>query len=206
MEDIRDLKELQLDALREVENIGAGHAATALSQMTNRRIMISVPQISITRLEDVASLLGDPPPVVAAILLHMMGDLTGRTLLVFPELAARRLCDLLLRRDAGTTTEFGALEQSSLKEAGNILCGAFMTALSSFMGMMLLPSVPLLVVDEAGAVITSAYLDFGTERDYVLCVETEFQFGSDAETLRAHFLLVPDLASLRAILQAVRVG
>lgn len=206
MDDIRDLKELQLDALREVENIGAGHAATALSQMTNRRIMISVPQISITRLEDVASLLGDPPPVVAAILLHMMGDLTGRTLLVFPELAARRLCDLLLRREAGTTAEFGALEQSSLKEAGNILCGAFMTALSSFMGMMLLPSVPTLVVDEAGAVITSAYLDFGTERDYVLCVETEFQFGSDAETLRAHFLLVPDLASLRAILQAVRVG
>jgi len=206
MDDIRDLKELQLDALREVENIGAGHAATALSQMTNRRIMISVPQISITRLEDVAGLLGDPPPVVAAILLHMMGDLTARTLLVFPELAARRLCDLLLQREAGSTTDFGALEQSSLKEAGNILCGAFMTALSSFMGMMLLPSVPTLVVDVASAVITSAYLDFGSERDYVLCVETEFQFESDAETLHAHFLLVPDLASLRAILQAVRVG
>ena len=59
MDDIRDLKELQLDALREVENIGAGHAATALSQMTNRRIMISVPKISVTRLEDVADLLGD---------------------------------------------------------------------------------------------------------------------------------------------------
>ena len=206
MDDIRDLKALQLDALREVENIGAGHAATALSQMTNRRIMIAVPQISITRLEDVAGLFGDPPPVVAAILLHMMGDLTGRTLFVFPELAARRLCDLLLRRPSGATTEFGPLEQSSLKEAGNILCGAFMTALSSFMGMMLLPSVPTLVVDTAAAVVTSAYLDFGGERDYVLCVETEFQFGSDAETLRAHFLLVPDLASLRAILQAVRVG
>ena len=85
MDDIRDLKELQLDALSEVENIGAGHAATALSQMTNRRIMITVPQITVTRLEDVAGLLGDPPQVVAAVLLHMLGDLTGRTLLVFPE-------------------------------------------------------------------------------------------------------------------------
>ena len=56
----------QLDALKEVENIGAGHAATALSQMTNRRIMISVPKISVTRLEDVAELLGDPREVVAA--------------------------------------------------------------------------------------------------------------------------------------------
>jgi chemotaxis protein CheC len=206
MDDIRDLKALQLDALREVENIGAGHAATALSQMTNRRIMISVPQISITRLEEAAGLLGDPPPVVAAILLHMMGDLTGRTLLVFPERAAQRLCDLLLHRPVGTTTQFGPLEQSSLKEAGNILCGAFMTALSSFMGMMLLPSVPTLAVDLASAVITSAYLDFGSERDYVLCVETEFQFGAEDETLRGHFLLVPDLASLRAILQAVRLS
>lgn len=205
MDDIRDLKELQLDALREVENIGAGHAATALSQMTNRRIMISVPKISVTRLEDVAELLGDPNEVVAAILLHMLGDLTGRTLLVFPEHAARRLCDLLLGRPIGKTERFDTLEQSSLKEAGNILCGAYMNALSSFMGMMLLPSVPSLVIDLSSAVLTSAALNFGSDRDHVFCVETQFMFVAEEETLRGYFLLVPDFASLRAILQAVRL-
>jgi chemotaxis protein CheC len=205
MDDIRDLKELQLDALKEVENIGAGHAATALSQMTNRRIMITVPQVTVTRLEEVAGLLGDPQQVVAAILLHMLGDLTGRTLLVFPERAALRLCDLLLNRPAGKSVEFGTLEQSSLKEAGNILCGAYMNALSSFMGMMLLPSVPTLVVDLSAAVLTSAYLDFGGDRDHVICVETQFQFASEGEALRGHFLLVPDFVSLRAILQALRL-
>ena len=92
MEDVRDLKELQIDALREVANIGAGHAATALSQMTNRRIMISVPQINIARLEEVADLLGDPQAVVVAVLMHMLGDLTGRTLLVFPEKVRRSGC------------------------------------------------------------------------------------------------------------------
>ena len=206
MDDIRDLKELQLDALKEVENIGAGHAATALSLMTNRRIMISVPKISVTRLEDVAELLGDPREVVAAILLHMLGDLTGRTLLVFPEPSAKRLCDLLLARPSGTTQTFGELEQSSLKEAGNILCGAYMNALSSFMGMMLLPSVPSLVIDSAATVLTSTYLNFGSDRDYVFCVETTFDFVADSETLQGHFLLVPDFASLRAILQAVRLS
>ena len=205
MDDIRDLKALQLDALREVENIGAGHAATALSQMTNRRIMISVPKISVTRLEDVGGLLGKPDEVVAGILLHMLGDLTGRTLLVFPETAARRLCDLLLGRPIGKTTEFGMLEQSSLKEAGNILCGAYMNALSSFMGMMLLPSVPSLVIDLSAAVLTSTYLNFGHDRDYVFCVETQFQFRAESESLAGHFLLMPDMASLRAILQAVRL-
>jgi chemotaxis protein CheC len=205
MDDVRDLKELQLDALKEVENIGAGHAATALSQMTNRRIMISVPRISVTRLEDVPELLGRPDEVVAAVLLHMLGDLTGRTLLVFPEHAAKRLCDLLLGRPIGKTENFGQLEQSSLKEAGNILCGAYMNALSTFMGMMLLPSVPSLVIDLAASILTSAYLNFGSDRDYVFCVETQFLFVAEEEQLRGHFLLVPDLASLRAILQAVRL-
>ncbi|OGU00331.1 MAG: hypothetical protein A2085_06495 [Gemmatimonadetes bacterium GWC2_71_10] len=205
MNDIRDLKELQLDALKEVENIGAGHAATALSQMTNRRIMISVPKIQVTRLEDTADLLGQPDEVVAAVMLHMLGDLTGRTLLVFPEHAAKTLCDLLLGRALGSTATFGMLEQSSLKEAGNILCSAYMNALSSFMGMMLLPSVPSLVIDSAAAVLTSAYLNFGSDRDYVFCVETKFMFAAEQETLQGHFLLVPDFGSLRAILQAVKL-
>jgi chemotaxis protein CheC len=204
MQDVRDLKALQLDALREVANIGAGHAATALSQMTDRRIMISVPQINIARLEDVPELLGDPEAIVAAVLMHMLGDLTGRTLLLLPEAAGRRLCDMLLRRPSGTTTVYEALEQSCLKEAGNILSGAYMNALSEFMGMLLLPSVPSLVVDVSGAVLTTAYLNFGHERDFIFCVETEFHLDAE-EGLKGHFLLLPDLASLKAIFDAIRL-
>lgn len=205
MDDVRDLKALQLDALREVANIGAGHAATALSQMTDRRIMISVPEINITRLEDVPDSLGDPEEVVVAVLMHMLGDLTGRTLLMLPESNARLLCDLLLRRPNGTTQAFGELEQSGLKEAGNILGGAYMNALSDFMGMMLLPSVPSLVVDLSAAVLTTAYLNFGQDRDFVFCVETNFHFDEANRTLRGHFLLLPDLASLKAIFDAIRL-
>ena len=204
MQDVRDLKALQIDALREVANIGAGHAATALSQMTDRRVMISVPQINIVRLEEVPDLLGGPQDVVAAVLMHMLGDLTGRTLLLVPEAVGRRLCDLLLRRAPGTTKEYGVLEQSCLKEAGNILSGAYMNALSDFMGMLLLPSVPSLVVDLAAAVLTTAYLNFGHERDFVFCVETEFRFDAEGG-LNGHFLLLPDLASLKAIFDAIRL-
>ena len=85
MEDVRDLKESQLDAMREVANIGAGHAATALSQMTNRTIMITVPRVNIRPLEEACDTVGAPDEVTAAILMHMMGDLTGRALLLFPQ-------------------------------------------------------------------------------------------------------------------------
>ena len=204
MQDVRDLKALQLDALREVANIGAGHAATALSQLTNCRVMISVPQINVARLEEVPELLGDPQDVMAAVLMHMLGDLTGRTLLLFPESVARKVCDMLLKRPIGTTTAFETIEQSCLKECGNILSGAYMNALSEFMGMLLLPSVPSLVVDVSAAVLTTTYLNFGHDRDFVFCVETEFNIDA-RDGLRGHFLLLPDLASLKAIFDAIRL-
>jgi chemotaxis protein CheC len=205
MEDVRDLKALQLDALREVANIGAGHAATALSQMTNRTIMIAVPEVNVRPLEEVTDLVGSAGQVIAAVLMHMMGDLTGRTLVIFPEDSARTLCDILLRRSPGTTRAFEAMEQSGLKEAGNILASAYLNALSDFMGMMLVPSVPSLVVDLSGAVLTTAYLNFGHERDFVFCVETSFRVEGTEELLQGHFLLLPDMPSLRAVFDAIRL-
>jgi len=206
MDDLRDLEPLHFDALREVANIGAGHAATALSQMIDRTIMIKVPEVSVTPLEDVPGIIGDPGDVSAAVLMQMMGDLTGRTLLMFPAESARTLCDLLLRRSVGTTEAYGEMEESALKEVGNILSSAYLNALSDFLGMMLVPSVPSMVVDYAAAVLTTTYLTFGSERDVVLCVETEFDFKDENENVPAHFLLLPDMASLRAIFDAIRLG
>jgi chemotaxis protein CheC len=205
MEDVRDLKESQLDAIREVANIGAGHAATALSGMTNRTIMITVPRVYVRPLEDACDLVGTPDSVIAAVLMHMMGDLTGRAMVLFPLRAARTLCDFLFRRPMGTTTEMGEMEQSGLKEAGNILASAYLNALSDFMGMMLVPSVPSLVIDLSGAVLTTAHVNFGHDRDYAFCVETSFRVEGAAEPLGGHFLLLPDVSSLRSIFDAIRL-
>ena len=205
MEDVRDLKESQLDAIREVANIGAGHAATALSGMTNRTIMITVPRVYVRPIEEACDLVGEPDAVVAAVLMHMMGDLTGRAMVLFPQRAAHTVCDLLFRRPMGGTKELGEMEQSGLKEAGNILASAYLNALSDFMGMMLVPSVPSLVIDLSGAVLTTAQLNFGHDRDYAFCVETSFRVEGTSDPLGGHFLLLPDMSSLRAIFDAIRL-
>lgn len=205
MLDLRELQAIQLDALREVSNMGAGHAATALSQMTNTRIMINVPRLQVTPLEDVPEIMGNADEVVAAVLMHMLGDLTGRTLLIFPRNAAMRLAEILLHRPSGSAQVFGELEQSAIKEAGNILSAAYMNALSDFMGLMLLPSVPSLVIDLCGAVLTTAYTNFGHERDFVFCIQTEFQMDSE-EVVQGQFLLLPDVESLEIILQRIRLA
>jgi chemotaxis protein CheC len=206
MDELANLTEVERDALREVANIGAGHAATALSTMTDRTIMINVPEVNVRRIEEVAELLGPPDTVVAAVVMHMMGDLTGRTAVILPVPAARTLCDLLLRRPDGSTGEFGAMEESSLKETGNILTSAYLTALSDFMGMMLVPSVPSMVTDFAGAILTAAHLNFARERDIVFCVDTAFRVEGAAEPLHGEFILLPDSASLTAIFDAIRLA
>ena len=205
MTDLSSLSNLERDALREVANIGAGHAATALSQMTGRRIMISVPEVSVRRLEEVALLVGPPDTVIAGVLMHVMGDLTGRTLVVLGQDSAHALCELLLRRSSQGPA-FDAMQQSTIKETGNILCSAYMNALSDFLGMMLVPSVPALVVDLAGAVLTTAYLNFGHDRDAVFCVETRFRIEGSEQALTGQFLLMPDPPSLKVIFDSIRVA
>ncbi len=203
MDDIRDLKALQLDALREVANIGAGHAATALSQMTGQTIMISVPTLTVAPLEDVPNQIEAKEEPVAAVLMKMLGDLTGLTLLVFSRPTAMRVAGLMMKRP--TPAELGEIEQSALKEAGNILSAAYLNALSEFMGMILLPSPPSLAIDMSDAVLSSTYVEVAQGSEYVFCVESEFSLMESGERLRGFFLLMPDPQSLTAILRAVRV-
>ena len=193
----------ELDALREVANIGAGHAATALSTMIGSTIMISVPRVNVMKLEDIPPVVSSAEEPVAAVLLHMLGDLTGRTLLVVPCAAAVRLAELLMHREPSGGCSLGALEESAVKEVGNILSSAYMNALSDFMGMLLLPSPPTLSIDTSAAVLTSTYVQFGADRNRVFCVESEFQLKDVDERLRGFFLLLPDPASLTVMLRAV---
>lgn len=204
MNDVRDLKALQLDALREVANIGAGHAATALSQMTAHTIMISVPQLMIAKLADVPSQIASNEEPVAAVQMRMLGDLTGLTLLVFPRPTALKIASLMMKK--ASVSELGVFEQSALKEAGNILCAAYLNALSEFMGMILLPSPPSLAIDLSDTVLSATYLEAAHGAEYVFCVESEFQLKDVDERLRGFFLLMPDVDSLSAILRAIRVS
>jgi len=205
MSQVLDLRHLELDALREVANIGAGHAATALSQLTNRRVMIDVPNIEICAIEEAAAAVGNENGVVAAILMQVLGDLTGRSLMMFEKRCALQLVDMLLGRESGVTHILGEIERSTLKETANILTGAYLNGLSTLLGLMLIPSVPSLAVDVCGAVLSTSYLNFGKERSIVIVLDTRFRFDPGDTGMSGHFVLLPDAASLKVILRAVRV-
>lgn len=204
MVDLQTLGEVQLDALREVANIGAGHAATALSQLTDRRIVVEVPKIRFAMLPE----LKEGPTgsdSVATVSMQVFGDVTGRTLQVFPARTASSLSKILTRSPtARPPEEFGELERSALTEAGNIVAGAYLNALSDFMGMLLLMSVPEMRIDHSSPIGTLRKSPEGGD-EVVLCMETQFRMEGEPEVLSGDFVLVPDRASLQVILEAIHV-
>jgi chemotaxis protein CheC len=204
--DMHTLNELQRDALREVANIGAGHAATALSLMTGTKIMVSVPTITVAPLEELAPVIAAAGGSIAVVPMEMSGSLKGHTILAFPLDTAHRLAALMMRRETLDSDALSELEASALTEAGNILAGAYMTALSDFLRMTLLPSPPSLTVGPARQVLSDTAEKAGHKGGYVFCVETQFLIDHVGDSLPGYFLLLPDADSLGMMLAAVRVA
>jgi len=198
MIDAKGLSQEQLDALKEVANIGSGHAATSLSQLMNKKVMVRIPKILTGPLEDVILKIADPNDVVVSVLLYFLGDLTGRTLLIYPFEDAQEITSLLMPTVQDNSAE---VQESLLKEVSNILSCSYMNALGELLGLLILPSVPGMIVDMVGAVLSSVVIEFGGEKDYIFCVETEFDFGDPEKPLSTFFLLLPDTASLELILK-----
>lgn len=196
--------ERQLDALRETSNIGMGHAATALSQLTGKTINISVPRIELTDTAGMATRLGGRQQVVAAIFLRLLGDAQGNILMVFPRDTAAKILQRLLPQAAGGLEGLSELQESTLREVGNILASAYLSALGNLLHMTLLPSVPLLAIDRAGVVVEHLLADSGEVGETLLLLETEF-FSLD-EPLNSHFFLLPAASSLETMLCSLGIG
>jgi len=197
------LTEVHLDALREVSNVGMGHAATALSQMVGETIYLHVPQVTLTDIMNVPDLLGGPEQVVVGVTLQVRGDARGNILLVFPRESAEQLVCHLLGRCPHDDL-FDEMGISTVKEVGNILASSYLGAMSSLLDLSLIPSIPALANDMAGAVIDFLLIELSEEGDQALMIETEFHGNSPEEKLiRGHFFLLPDPASLEVIIDAV---
>lgn len=202
-EEILNLSLTQLDALKEIGNVGAGNSATALSQLINRKIDMTVPQIAIMPLGDVPDVVGGPDAMVAGVFLRVYGPAPSSILFLLPRDSAFSLVDMLMGREQGSTTSLNSMDESALMEIGNILAGAYLNALSHFTKLTLLPSIPSLAMDMAGAILSVILIQLGEMGDHALVIETEFATENDG--VKGHFFLIPDPGSLSTILSAIGV-
>ncbi len=197
------LTEQQLDALREISNIGMGHAATALSQLTGKTIHLEVPRVLITDTASMPGFLGDAERPVIGISLRMLGNAQGYILMIFPRENAIRILEQLLPHKITGGDTLSDLELSALTEVGNILASAYLNALGEMLRMTLIPSVPHLCVNNVGRLIENALAEFGEAGGITLMLDTEF-FSKD-ERVSGKFFLFPDTSSLKVILTALGI-
>lgn len=201
MEKYEDLDEIQLDALREIGNIGSGNAATALAQMLDRPVDITVPTIGILEYQDVIESLGGPEQLLVGLMFQLGGDVTGMIMFLlkkeFAHLVMQQLMGLSFPED-GTIDEMGA---SAIQEVGNIMAGSFANAIGELTGLTIDISVPDLCIDMTGSILSAPAIYYANISDKIICIEDKLSNGdTDAGT---HVLMVPEVDSLNKIMESL---
>lgn len=203
MSDYQPFAELQMDVLKEVGNIGAGHAATALSKLLDKPVDMMVPKVRMVPFEEIAESVGGIEQVVVAIFLRIEGETPGNMFFILTQESSKRL----LRKIVGIEVEdeefYTEMEMSALNEIGNILAGSYLSSLADFTNLNMQPTVPSLAIDMAGAILTYGLLQYGEMGDHALLIDTAFLEGKDE--VEGHFFLIPDPESFDRIFAALGV-
>jgi chemotaxis protein CheC len=196
----KQMTDEDLDALKEISNIGAGNAVTALHQMTRRVVTIEVPSVNVLPFSSVVETLGGPEEEVLGLFFRIYGGSRGNMLLVLPRSSAEGLLALLFNRSTPRRA-LGEMEISALKEVGNILTSSYLTAVSALLNIALIPSIPAFAMDMAQAVVDLLLIELAEVTDQALVIQTDF--ASRDHSFSGHFFFLPDPRSIETLLAAI---
>ena len=195
------LNELQKDALKEVGNIGAGHAATALSQLLNTKINLSEPRIDVIKFRDLASRVGHENRMVAALHMYIRGEAPGQIVVLFDREQSVDFVSTFLKRVIGEIEVFDSISDSTLKEIGNIIAGSYLSAINNLTGQNVLPSVPTLSYGTIQAAFRTL-MSILPDQDVFLI---ESAFLDKEKEVAGQFILIPETGSLAPLLSVFGV-
>ena len=190
------------DVLKEIGNIGAGNAMTALSQMLQCKVDMKVPQVRLLEFSEVGDLMGGEEQIMAGVYLGVEGDITGSMMFMVEEHSARHLIQKITMGMLPEGGEFEEMGLSAMQEVCNIITGAYLNSLSKMTNLTVIPSPPAITVDMAGAILSVPAIQFGIFGDKILLIQSQFY---DEVKLDGYFILIPDLESYEKILTALGV-
>lgn len=195
-----NIDSMQVDVLKEIGNIGAGNATTALSAMVNGKVDMNVPKVALLEFKDLPDTVGGAENIVVGILITLEGEINGMMMFMMEQKSAYRLVNILLGKPP-EDENFTEMELSALKEIGNIIAGAYLSSLSTLTGIRIDASVPYMSIDMAGAILSVPAIEFGKVGDKALIIET--QFSKDDSDVNGYFILIPSLESYGVILSSL---
>lgn len=203
-----NLKQLQLDILKEIGNIGAGNAASSLSDFLGMSVMMTVPKVNVVSFDEMMKITGGSEHIQAAVFVPFEGEINGSVYILFAPEDADRFVKLLTNDPSQTVLNSNnSLALSAFKELGNILVGSYLRALSDFSNLQLYQHVPNVTIDMAGAILTEGILEISTVSDEVILIETVLnELGDNKQPMSGHFVLLPDPLTYKKIFKALGVS
>ena len=199
--ELDSMDSVQFDVLREIGNIGAGNATTALSQMLNSKVDMNVPKIELLEFKDLSELIGGAENLVVGILLTLEGSIDGMIMFILEKEPAHQIVNMLMSGLGDGSDTFTEMELSALQEIGNIIAGAYLNSLSTLTNLTITSSVPYMAIDMAGAILSVPAIEFSKISDKALLIETEF--GNKGTEVNGYFILIPTLESYNTILSSL---
>ena len=201
---------LHLDVLKEIGNIGAAHAATALSDLLHKKIDMQVPNVSMVSFEEMMEISGGAENVVVGIFLRIEGDIEGSMFFILPIEQANHFIRPLIHEPSFNFSNppVSELGLSAMQEMGNILSGSYLSALSDFTGLKIYPTVPGLSIDMFGAIISIGLIELSQVSDHVIVINTTIfdEENENVESVHGHFFLLPDPDSFVTMFNALGVA
>ena len=198
---LEDVNNQYLDVLKELGNIGAGNATSAIANMLGMKIDMNVPNIRLMEVSMLGRAVGEEDQTIVGIFLEVENDINGSMMFLLDIPSARYLVNKLMMQEVGEDVPFGEMELSALKEIGNIIAGSYLSALSSLTNLVIVPSVPYIAVDMAASIL-SVPIEFGQYGDNALLIQTEI--CADV-LINGYFILMPEQDSYEQILQSLGI-
>lgn len=197
---LEDVNSMYVDVLREIGNIGAGNATTAIASMLGLRIDMNVPKVELMDAAKLGSAICPEDEIIVGIFLEVQTDIQGSMMFLLKMGSAQYLVNKLMMRDVDYKAEFDEMDLSALKEIGNIIAASYLSALSGMTNLTITPSIPYIAVDMAASILSVPAIQFGQFGDNALLIETEF--GDDV-MIDGYFILMPEQDSYDKILTAL---
>lgn len=191
---------IELDVLKEIINIGGGHAATSLSQLIDKPVHMTVPVIEMMDYAAVFEQIMPEETVIKAIIVRMMGDAEGVFLFTVDQQSSKDLVTMMLPAD---TPYSEAMADSALQELVNILVNSFLNAVMKLMDRNLITSVPIMIEDMFGAIMSSAYMEQSQYDDSIMIIKNEFYYLGDR--LESSLYFIPKPGIIEKMLKALTV-
>ena len=200
--DLKSVSAQYMDVLKEIGNIGAGNATTALASMLQCRIDMAVPEVKLIEVEDLAESLGGKERVMTAIFLEVEGDITGDIIFLLEQGSAGFLVSKLMGMEVDSSN-FSEMEFSCIKEISNIIAGSYLNSLSTLTNLKIYPSIPHLQMDMVDKILHSPVRKQTSDEEQILFIQTEF---TDDIQLGGYFVMIPDTESYGKILGALGIS